>query len=55
MTAVRQDLTDPVDSGAPAVPYADDLTFLRGHYDPLLTFAECTAIKVQPARRIALR
>ena len=44
---------DAMDRAALAALYADDLTFLRGHDDPLLTFTERTAIKVPSARRRA--
>ena len=42
---------DAADRAALAALYADDLTFLRGSDDPLLTFTERTAIKVPSARR----
>ena len=42
---------DAADRAALAALYADDLTFLRGCDDPLLTFTERTAIKVPSARR----
>ena len=41
------------DRTALAALYADDLTFLRGQDDPLLTFTERTAIKVPSARHRA--
>ncbi|MFZ3581021.1 hypothetical protein ACOI1H_02465 [Loktanella sp. DJP18] len=44
---------DAADRAALAALYADDLTYLRGQDDPLLTFTERTAIKIPSVRQRA--